>query len=161
VSHTCNHHKCKWNDATIHAYFQSHIKWTYVKHEFGTYPNCGYNEFLEKAKMDEMMLQIWIDLSSCHAPGINPILILDAFWIHVMEVIVNQINPLGLRLFTSLWTACIHVGPLILESTHPSKAECEKMVVFDVGRRWDCQWSHKGVIMKIGRRMSCWSLHNA
>jgi hypothetical protein len=60
-----------------------------AKQEFGTYPDSG--QFLNKkyAWMDEDMMHLWIDQvlvpwKMTKPPGVVPILVLDAYHIHMM-----------------------------------------------------------------------------
>ena len=70
--------------------------------ELQTYPDECIYACQEKAWMDESMMNKWIDLvlipwKNSRDPSITPLLILDAYRIHMMGSIVNRIQALGIE----------------------------------------------------------------
>jgi hypothetical protein len=70
--------------------------------EFVTYPNGGHYSCQKKAWMDEGMMNRWIDQvlvpwKMTMPPGVVPILVLDAYRVHMMGSIVNRIQSLGIE----------------------------------------------------------------
>ncbi len=72
------------------------------RNEFQTYPeNCVY-AMQPKAWMDEKMMHKWIDdvlipWKQTRNPDVVPLLILDAYRVHMMGSIVNRIQSLGIE----------------------------------------------------------------
>jgi hypothetical protein len=72
------------------------------RNEFQTYPeNCVY-AMQPKAWMDEKMMHKWIDdvlipWKQTRNPVVVPLLILDAYRVHMMGSIVNRIQSLGIE----------------------------------------------------------------
>ena len=65
-----------------------------VKNELSTYPDSGNHLCQPKAWMDEHIMTKWINLvlilwKKAKPPGVVPMLILDAYCIHMMGNIVN------------------------------------------------------------------------
>jgi hypothetical protein len=94
--------------------------------ELQTYPEECIYACQEKAWMDEAMMNIWIDLvlipwRNTQDPEVVPLLVLDAYRVHMMGSIVNHIQALGLRCSTSREAALIYVSPWTLELIIPSK----------------------------------------
>ncbi len=70
--------------------------------ELQTYPDECIYACQEKAWMDESMMNKWIDLvlipwKNSRDPSITPLLILDAYRVHMMGSIVNRIQALGIE----------------------------------------------------------------
>jgi hypothetical protein len=70
--------------------------------EFVTYPDGGHYSCQKKAWMDEGMMNRWIDQvlvpwKMTMPPGVVPILVLDAYRVHMMGSIVNRIQSLGIE----------------------------------------------------------------
>jgi hypothetical protein len=70
--------------------------------ELQTYPNECIYACQEKAWMDEVMMHKWIDLvlipwKESRNPGVIPVLILDAYRVHMMGSVVNRIQSLGIE----------------------------------------------------------------
>ena len=70
--------------------------------ELQTYPDECIYACQEKAWMDESMMNKWIDLvlipwKNSRDPSITPLLILDAYLVHMMGSIVNRIQALGIE----------------------------------------------------------------
>ena len=80
--------------------------------EFQTYPdNCIY-AMQPKAWMDEKIMHKWIDdvlipWKQSRNPDIVPLLVLDAYRVHMMGSILNRIQSLGMRSSTSRLDALI------------------------------------------------------
>jgi hypothetical protein len=77
-------------------------------HEFGTYPDHGHYGCKKKAWMDEEMMHKWIDLvlvpwRQTTTPGVVPLLILDAYRVHMKGTVVNRIQSLRIEV--------IHIPP--------------------------------------------------
>jgi hypothetical protein len=58
--------------------------------------------------MDKEMMNKWIDLvldpwKTSKAPGVIPIITLDAYYVHMMGTIVNRIQSLGIKV--------VHIPP--------------------------------------------------
>jgi hypothetical protein len=71
-----------------------------ASHKIGTFPDGGHYACQKKTWMDEEMMQKWIDLvlipwRNSKAPGIVPILVLDAYCVHMTGKIVHRIQSLG------------------------------------------------------------------
>ena len=70
--------------------------------ELQTYPEECIYACQDKAWMDEPMMHKWIDLvlipwKNSRDPSITPLLILDAYRVHMMGSIVNRIQALGIE----------------------------------------------------------------
>ncbi len=70
--------------------------------ELQTFPADCFYACQEKAWMDEKMMNVWIDLvlvpwKDSRKPGVVPLLILDAYRVHMMGSIVNRIQSLGIE----------------------------------------------------------------
>ena len=70
--------------------------------ELQTYPNECIYACQEKAWMDEAMMNVWIDLvlipwKNERDPDVVPLLVLDAYRVHMMGSIVNRIQALGIE----------------------------------------------------------------
>ncbi len=70
--------------------------------EFQTYPEGCFYACQDKAWMDEAMMNLWIDLvlepwKDTLPPHIIPLLILDAYRVHMMGSIVNRIQGMGIE----------------------------------------------------------------
>ena len=70
--------------------------------ELQTYPDKCIYACQDKAWMDEPMMHKWIDLvlipwKNSRDPSITPLLILDAYRVHMMGSIVNRIQALGIE----------------------------------------------------------------
>jgi hypothetical protein len=79
-----------------------------VNREFGMYPDHGHYGCQKKAWMDKEMMHKWIDpvlvpWRQTTTPGVVPLLILNAYRVHMMGTIVNQIKSLGIEV--------IHIPP--------------------------------------------------
>ena len=73
-----------------------------TKEELTTYPESGHYLCQPKAWMDEQVMTKWTDLvlipwKNAKLPGVVPSLILDAYCVHMMGNIVNQIQSLGIE----------------------------------------------------------------
>jgi hypothetical protein len=72
------------------------------KKEFKTYPQECIYACQQKAWMDESMMIVWINevlipWKNTINPTIVPLLILDAYRVHMMGSIVNRIQALGIE----------------------------------------------------------------
>jgi hypothetical protein len=70
--------------------------------ELQSFPDDCFYACQQKAWMDEKMMNLWIDLvlvpwKNTRKQGIVPILILDAYRVHMMGSIVNRIQSLGIE----------------------------------------------------------------
>ena len=70
--------------------------------ELQTYPKECIYACQEKAWMDESMMNTWIDLvlipwKNSRDPGVIPMLVLDAYRVHMMGSVVNRIQSLGIE----------------------------------------------------------------
>jgi hypothetical protein len=73
-----------------------------VNHEFVTFPEDGHYVCQKKALMDKEMMNKWIGLllapwKNSKAPGVTPIIISDAYCVHMMGTTVNQIQSLRIE----------------------------------------------------------------
>ena len=73
----------------------------HISCEFAMYPDKGHYVCQKKAWMDEEMMLKWIDdvlIPWCNekGPDVIPILILDAYQVHMMGNIVNRMQSLGI-----------------------------------------------------------------
>jgi hypothetical protein len=73
-----------------------------AKCKFGTYPERGHYACQKKAWMDEEMMHKWIDLAlipwkETTTPRVVPLLILDAYCVHMMRTVVNRVQSLGIE----------------------------------------------------------------
>ncbi len=70
--------------------------------ELQSYPDDCFYACQPKAWMDEKMMNLWIDLvlvpwKDSRQPGVVPLLILDAYRVHMMGSIINRIQSLGIE----------------------------------------------------------------
>ena len=70
--------------------------------ELQTFPEDCFYACQPKAWMDANMMNLWIDLvlipwKESRKPGVIPLLILDAYRVHMMGSIVNRIQSLGVE----------------------------------------------------------------
>jgi hypothetical protein len=70
--------------------------------ELQTFPADCFYACQQKAWMDEKMMNLWIDpvlvpWKHSRKPGVVPLLILDAYRVHMMGSIVNRIQSLGIE----------------------------------------------------------------
>jgi hypothetical protein len=70
--------------------------------ELQTYPEECIYACQQKAWMDEAMMNVWIDLvlipwRNTRDPDVVPLLVLDAYRVHMMGSIVNRIQALGIE----------------------------------------------------------------
>ena len=73
-----------------------------AQRELQTFPEDCITACQEKAWMDAKMMNQWIDLvlipwKDSREPGVVPLLILDAYRVHMMGSIVNRIQSLGIE----------------------------------------------------------------
>jgi hypothetical protein len=78
-----------------------------------SYPDGGHYSCQPKAWMDDHAMDKWIDLVLIpwkidKAPGIVPLLILDAYHVHMMGNIVNRIQSLGIEVIR-IPPGCTHL----------------------------------------------------
>jgi len=81
--------------------FKGAAKGRIASREIGTFPDGGHYA-CQKKGMDDEMMHKWIDLvlipwKNSKAPGIAPILVLDAYRVHMMGTIVHRIQSLGIE----------------------------------------------------------------
>ena len=99
--------------------FKGTLNGRIAKHEFATYPIGGHYICQPKEWMDKQAMHMWIDCvlipwKNTKAPGVDPILILDAYRVH-MGNIVNCIQSLRIVVSTSLQT-CVSLWMWALTS---------------------------------------------
>jgi hypothetical protein len=73
-----------------------------VNKELQTYPDECIYACQDKAWMDESMMNKWTELvlipwKNSRDPSVTPLLILDAYRVHMMGLIVNRIQALGIE----------------------------------------------------------------
>jgi hypothetical protein len=96
--------------------------------ELKTYPvECIY-ACQGKARMDEVMMHKWIDKvlipwKNLRDPGVIPVLILDAYRVHMMGSVVNRIQSLGIEV-QHIPAGCTYLcQPVDVGINHPIKKE--------------------------------------
>ena len=109
-------------------------------HEFGTYPERGHYACQKKAWMDEEMMHKWIDLvlipwKETTTPGVVPLLILDAYRIHMMGTVVNRVQSLGIEV--------IHIPPGCTYLCQPVDVGINKVIKCGMREKWE-DWMLEG-----------------
>ena len=102
--------------------------------EFGTYPDPGHYGCQKKAWMDEEMMHTWIDLvlvpwRQTTMPGIVPLLILNAYQVHMMGNIVNRIQSLGIEV--------VHIPPGCTYLCQPVDVRINKSLKSRMCEKWE------------------------
>jgi hypothetical protein len=108
--------------------------------EFGTFPDGGHYCCQKKAWMDEKMMQKWIDLvlvpwKETTTPGVVPLLILDAYRVHMMGTVVNRIQSLGIEV--------IHIPPGCTYLCQPVDIGINKVIKCGMREKWE-DWMLEG-----------------
>lgn len=108
--------------------------------EFGTYPERGHYACQKKAWMDEEMMHKWIDLvlipwKETTTPGVVPLLILDAYRVHMMGTVVNRVQSLGIEV--------IHIPPGCTYLCQPVDVGINKVIKCGMREKWE-DWMLEG-----------------
>ena len=108
--------------------------------EFGTFPDGGHYACQKKAWMDEDMMNKWIDLvlvpwKNAKEPEIIPIIILDAYRVHMMGNIVNRIQSLGIEV--------VHIPPGCTYLCQPVDVGLNKTIKTGMREKWE-DWMMEG-----------------
>ena len=105
-----------------------------IAREFVTYPDGGHYACQKKAWMDEEMMSKWIDdvlvpWRNEKGPDVIPILILDAYRVHMMGNIVNRIQSLGIEV--------VHIPPGCTYLCQPVDVGINKSLKSRVHEKWE------------------------
>jgi hypothetical protein len=92
------------------------------------FPEGGHYACQKKAWMEEEMMTKWIDLvlvpwKNSKVPGVIPIIILDAYCVHMMGMIITEFNCSGSKWSVFLPAARICVSQWILELSRQPRQE--------------------------------------
>ena len=84
--------------------------------------------------MDKKMMNLWIDLvlvpwKDSRQPGVVPLLILDAYRVHMMRNIVNWIQSLGIEV--------IHIPPGCTYLCQPIDVGINKLINSGMRNKWE------------------------
>jgi len=104
----------------------------------------------EKAWMDEQMMNKWIDLvlvpwKNAKAPGVVPVVIFDAYHIHMMGIIVNCIQSLEIEV--------VHISPGCTYLCQPVDVGLNKTVKTRMREKWE-DWMVK--VLQRSRQENLW-----
>jgi hypothetical protein len=116
--------------------------------EFGTYPDAGRYACKDKAWMDESKMNEWIDAvlqlwkanRDDNNPSVEPpIMILDAYRVHQMGLVVNQIQATGIEVVHIL-AGCTYMCQPNQRGYQQAnqKLSSSKVGRLDDGRQRDC-----------------------
>ena len=102
--------------------------------KFAMYLNHGHHVCQKKSWMDEDVMNKEIDMililwKNAKAPGIIPILILDAYHVHMMGNIVNQIQSLGIEV--------IHIPAGCTYVCRPVDVRINTPIKTPMGEKWE------------------------
>jgi hypothetical protein len=105
-----------------------------ISREFATYPDEGHYACHKKAWMDEEMMSKWIDdllipWQNKKGPDVIPILILDAYQVHMMGNIVNRIQSLGIEV--------VHIPPGCTYLCQPVDVGINKLIKSRMQEKWE------------------------
>ena len=105
-----------------------------IAREFVTYPYGGHYACQKKAWMDEEMMSKWIDdvlvpWRNEKGPDVIPILILDAYRVHMMGNIVNRIQSLGIEV--------VHIPPGCTYLCQPVDVGINKSLKSRMREKWE------------------------
>ena len=111
-----------------------------AKREFGTYPDSGHYSCQKKAWMDEDMMHLWIDQvlvpwKMTKPPGVVPILVLDAYRVHMMGTVVNRIQSIGIEV--------IHIPAGCTYLCQPIDVGINKTIKCGMREKWE-DWMLQG-----------------
>lgn len=111
-----------------------------AKSELPTYPDSGHYLCQPKAWMDEQAMIKWIDLvlvpwKNAKPPGVVPTLILDAYRVHMMGNIVNQIQSLGIEV--------VHIPAGCTYLCQPVDVGINKTIKCGIRDKWE-DWMIEG-----------------
>jgi hypothetical protein len=105
-----------------------------ISREFATYPDQGHYACQQKAWMDEEMMSKWIDdvlipWRNEKGPDVIPLLILDAYRVHMMGNIVNRIQSLGIEV--------MHIPPGCTYLCQPVDVGINKSIKSRMREKWE------------------------
>jgi hypothetical protein len=105
-----------------------------ISRELVRYPDKGHYACQKKAWMDKEMMLKWIDdvLIPWHnekGPDVIPILILDAYRVHMMGNIVNRIQSLGIEV--------VHIPPGCTYLCQPVDVGINKSIKSRMREKWE------------------------
>ena len=105
-----------------------------IAREFAAYPDEGHYACQKKAWMDEEMMSKWIDVvlipwRNEKGPDVIPILILDAYRVHMMGNIVNRIQSLGIEV--------VHIPPGCTYLCQPVDVGINKSIKSGMREKWE------------------------
>jgi hypothetical protein len=117
-----------------------------IAREFGTYPEGGHYACQKKAWMDEDMMSKWIDdvlvpWRNEKGPDVIPLLVLDAYRVHMMGNIVNRIQSLGIEV--------VHIPPGCTYLCQPVDVGINKTLKSRMREKWE-DWMVTGEGMVNG-----------
>ena len=114
--------------------FKGAKKGPIANYELTSFPDRGHYLCQQKAWMDEETMNQWIDLvlvpwKNAKAPGIVPLLILDAYHVHMMGNIVNRIQSLGIEV--------VHIPPGCTYLCQPVDVGVNKVIKSQMRNKWE------------------------
>jgi hypothetical protein len=107
---------------------------SYITCKFQTYPDHGHYTCQKDGWIDEEIMNKWIDLvlipwKNAKVPGIVPLLILDAYRVHMMGSVVNRIQSLGIEV--------MHILPGCTYLCQPVDVETNKTFKNGMQEKWE------------------------
>ena len=113
--------------------FKGALNGCILNHEFVTFPEGGHYACQKKAWMDKETMNKWIDLvlvpwKNWKAPGVIPVITLDAYHVHIMETIVNQIQLLRIQV--------VHIPPSCTYLCEPVDVGINKTIKIRMRKKW-------------------------